>query len=89
MFLCTQCLEQFEESHLAYTMILESRLTHPAMEMFVLKFCSKTHIQQFLDRIRNQGQRYVLTIKSPGGNRSLEPGLPRDLLLLVGSSKAS
>lgn len=89
MFMCTHCLEQFEDSHLAYTLILESRLSHPAAEMYRLKFCSLAHVQEFLDRIKFQRQRYVLTKVNANGEKSFEAELPRELLILVGSSRAS
>lgn len=89
MFMCSQCLEQFEDNQLAYTLILESRLTHPAADMYLLKFCSKAHVQEFLTRIGNQRQRYLLTRKGRGGDKAFAPDFPRELLILVGSSKAS
>lgn len=89
MFLCTQCQEQFENDHLAYTLILESRLTHPAHAMFVQNFCSQHDLQEYLTRIRSQHQRYLLVKKGPSGDRAFEPAEPLDLLMLVGSSKVS
>lgn len=89
MFLCTQCQEQHENEGLAYTLILASRLTHPAADTFVMKFCSTRDVQAFLDRIRHQRQAYVLTKTGPAGDKVFGPLLPLDLLLLVGSSKAS
>lgn len=89
MFVCTQCQEHFQDKDLAYSLILENRLAHPAADMFVMKFCSKMHVQEFLDRIGNQRQLYVLTRTGKSGGKAFEPGYPRDLLLLVGSSKAS
>lgn len=87
MFMCAQTLEQFEDSQLAYTLILESRVSHPTADTFVLKFSSKKAVQEFLERIRMQRQRYVLTKKSRGGDKVFEAAYPADLLLLVGSSK--
>lgn len=89
MFMCTHCLEQYEDSHLSYTMIPESRLSHPAAEMYRLRFCSLAHVQEFLDRIKFQGQRYVLTKVTPQGEKSFEPDVALELLIMVGSSKAS
>lgn len=90
MFLCKQCEEQFEDRDLAYTIILESRLSHPMADAFLMKFCSKAHVQEFLERINNQHQRYVLTkVEKTGATRQFDPDVPLNLLLLVGSSKAS
>lgn len=89
MFMCNQCWEQYEDHQLAYTLILENRLGHPASEMFLLKFCTKAHVQAFLTQIVNQRQAYVLTKKGRGGNKVFESAYPRELLILVGSSKAS
>lgn len=89
MFMCNQCWEQYEDDHLAYSLILESRLSQPAKDLYVLKFCSLYHVQEFLHRIANQQQRYVLTKVGKNGETSFEPDVPKELLLLVGSSKAS
>lgn len=89
MFMCRQCKEQYEDDQLAYTLILESREHFPASDMFLSKFCCMAHLQAFLDRLSFQQQHYVLTKISPSGNKRFEPGSPLDLLLLVGSSKAS
>jgi len=87
MFMCKHCLEQFDDQALAYTLIPETRLHHPMADAFVLKFCSKAHIQQFLELISHQGMNYVLTKVDKVGNKDFEPSNPLDLLLLVGSSK--
>lgn len=88
MFMCKHCLEQFEDQALAYTLIPEKRLHHPMADAFVLKFCSKAHVQQFLELIsHNQVQQYVLTKMDKSGTKDFEPSNPLDLLLLVGSSK--
>jgi hypothetical protein len=87
MFMCAQCQEQYEDRDLAYTLILESRLIHPAADTFMLKFCSKAQVREFLDRIVNQQQCYVLTRKGKGHDKKFDPAFPRDLLILVGSSK--
>lgn len=89
MFMCSHCLEQFEDNNLAYKLILESRLSHPAAETFYLKFCSKAHVQEFLTRISNQRQKYVLTKFKRSGEETYPSDYPLELLLLVGSSKAS
>lgn len=89
MFMCKECLEQFEDSQLAYSLILESRISHHAADMFVMKFCSRAHLQHFLEQISNQGQRYVLTRHGKGGDKTFEPDTALNLLMLVGSSKAS
>jgi hypothetical protein len=89
MFMCKQCWEQFEDKDLAYTLILEARLNHPAAETFLLKFCSKAHVQQFLEQISHQRQKYVLTKKGKTEDKQYGPDYPKELLLLVGSSKAS
>jgi hypothetical protein len=89
MFLCKQCGEQYEDQDLAYTLILESRMNHSPADMFKMSFCSKAHLQELLDQISNQRQRYVLTKMEKGGPRQFEPDFPLELLLLVGSSKAS
>ncbi|HWH68043.1 MAG TPA: hypothetical protein VNT26_01550 [Candidatus Sulfotelmatobacter sp.] len=88
MFLCRQCKEQFEDDRLAYTLILEARENFPAADMFVSKFCSRAHLQEFLDRIHFQEQHYVLT-KVGKENKRFDPAAPLDLLLLVGSSKGA
>lgn len=85
--MCTQCQEQFEDKDLAYTLILESRLSHPAADAFMQRFCSKAHLQDFLQRSRSQGQKYVLTKKGKAGDKQFEPVAPLDLLLKVGSSQ--
>lgn len=89
MFMCSHCLEQYEDQDLRYTLILESRLSHPAVDAFWLKFCSKAHVQEFLDRISNQRQKYVLTMVTARGEQKFPADYPLELLLLVGSSKAS
>lgn len=88
MFLCRQCKEQFEDHQLAYTMILEARENFPAADMFVSKFCSKAHLQEFLDRLSPQQQNYVVT-KVGKENKRFAPAHPLELLLLVGSSKGA
>lgn len=90
MFMCRHCKEQFEDDQLAYTLILEVRENFPAADMFLSKFCSKAHLQDFLHRISFQEQTYVLTKVNPDGStKRFEPGYPLDLLLAVGSTKAS
>lgn len=90
MFLCRQCKEQFEDQQLAYTLILEARENFPAHDMFLSKFCCKAHLQEFLDRLSFQQQRYILTkVNQDGSTKRFEPDNPLELLLLVGSSKAS
>lgn len=89
MFMCRHCKEQYEDHQLTYTLILESRENFPAADMFLSKFCSKAHLQDFLHRISFQEQRYVLTKISKAGNKRFDPAFPLDLLLLVGNSKAS
>lgn len=89
MFMCKHCLEQFEDKDLAYTIIPETRVNFPAADAFILKFCSKAHVQEFLEQIKNHKQKYVLTKVGKSGEKSFEPDYPLDLLLLVGSSKAS
>lgn len=90
MFMCKHCLEQFEDSSLAYTLIDAKRQAHPAADMFILKFCSKAHLQDFLHELSYQKQQYVLTrVDKNGALKQFEPAAPLDLLLLVGSSKAS
>lgn len=89
MFMCKHCLEQFEENDLAYTLILESRVDHPASDAFYLKFCSKTHVQEFLGHISNQRQKYVMVKVTRTGEQPFPADYPLELLLLVGSSKAS
>jgi len=85
VFMCRQCKEQFEDGQLAYTLILESRVNFPASDMFLSKFCCQAHVQEFLDRISFQQQRYVLTKVSENGNKTYPPGSPLELLLMVGS----
>jgi len=87
MFMCKECLEQFESP--AYTLILESRLSHPMADSFLSKFCSKAHLQQYLQHISNQRQKYVLTKVTKNGEQAFPANYPLELLLLVGSSKAS
>lgn len=87
MFMCAQCQEQYEDRDLAYTLIAETRLSHPTAETFVLKFCSKKHVQEFLERIHAQHLNYVLTKKGKGHDKRFDPAFPEELLLLVGSSK--
>lgn len=89
MFMCKYCLEQFEDKDLAYTLILESRLDHPMADAFVLKFCSKAHVQELLHHISNQRQKYVLTKITRNGEQKFPADYPLELLLIVGSSKAS
>jgi hypothetical protein len=89
MFMCKQCLEQFEDKDLAYTLILESRMNQPYGDAFVLKFCSKAHVQEFLSRISNQRQKYVLSKITRSGEQKFPADYPLELLLHVGSSKAS
>lgn len=87
--MCKECLEQFADKDLAYILILESRLSHPAADAFALKFCSKAHIQTYLEHINYQRQKYVLTKITKNGQQQFPADYPLELLLLVGSSKAS
>ncbi|HYG58672.1 MAG TPA: hypothetical protein VD902_11500 [Symbiobacteriaceae bacterium] len=88
MFMCKHCLEQYEDKDLAYTLIPEKRRSHPMADAFVLKFCSKAHVQQFLEDISHHSQVFILTKVDPSGNnKEFEPNAALDLLLLVGSSK--
>lgn len=89
MFLCKHCGEQYEDKDLAYTLILENRATLTTADMFLMKFCSKAHLQEFLHHISAQQQRYLLTKIEKGGSKQFEADYPLNLLLLVGSSKAS
>lgn len=89
MFMCKQCMEQFEDSQLAYSLIPESRLRHPAVEMFTFRFCSLAHVQEFLKQISNQQLPYVLTKHGKSGDKQFAPDVPSELLLTVGSSKAA
>lgn len=89
MFMCKQCGEQFEDSGLAFTLMPENRVSHPAADMYLLKFCSKKHVQDFLDQIRNQHQLFILTKVGKGGGKTFDAASPIDLLLLVGSTRAS
>lgn len=89
MFMCKQCLEQFDDKDLAYTLILETRVNQPYADAFVLRFCSKAHVQDFLQQISNQKQRYVLAKVTKSGEQKFPADYPLELLLLVGSSKAS
>lgn len=89
MFMCKQCLEQYDDSKLAYTLIPESRLSHPSAETFLLKFCSKAHLQDFLSHISNQRQKYVLTYVAKNGPKQFPADYPLELLLQVGSQKTA
>lgn len=75
MFLCKYCLEQFEDEHLAYVLIPESRMRHPAADAFAFKFCSRAHLVAFLQRITHQHQPYTLT-KVSGDRRETYPAAP-------------
>lgn len=86
MFMCKECLEQFEDTDLAYTLIPEKRLNHPGADMFYYKFCSLGHTQTFLQQISHQWENYILT-RYKGGEKKFEPAPPKELLLLIGSSK--
>lgn len=88
MFMCKHCLQQYDDNELAYTLILESRMSVPAetVGMYLMKFCSLKHTQQFLENIRTQKLRYVLTKKGPNGDKQYEPAYPADLLLVIGSN---
>ncbi|HEY8347981.1 MAG TPA: hypothetical protein VIL07_12060 [Symbiobacteriaceae bacterium] len=90
MFMCKQCLQQYEDDHLAYTLLPEYRLrTSPpeSMDMFTLKFCSLEHTREYLKRISPQKSRYILTKKSKDGDKQFEPNIPAELLILIGSSE--
>lgn len=89
MFMCKQCLEQYEDQQLAYTLILENRLSHPSASSFILRFCSKAHVQEFLSLISTQHQKYVLSKVTPVGEERLAVDYPLELLLYVGSTKVS
>lgn len=89
MFMCKHCLEQFEDEQLAYTLILENRVSHPSADAFVLKFCSKAHLQEFLELISGQQQNYILTKVSGETKQEFPPAYPLDLLLQVGSTSAA
>lgn len=85
MFMCKYCLQQYEDSQLAYELIPQARLSHPAKEAFYYKFCSKEDLQKFLSDISFQHLVYVLTEKGAGGDKEFPPGTPKDLLLQVGA----
>jgi hypothetical protein len=87
--MCRHCKEQYEDQNLAYTLILEVRENAPNADMYLSKFCSKAHVQEFLQRIHFQEQRYVLSKVTNDGTKRFDPAAPLNLLLLVGSSKAS
>lgn len=90
MFMCKHCLEQYEDKDLAYSIIPEIRVNFPgAAESYAVKFCSKAHVQEFLEQIKAHQQKYVLTKHGKGGDKTFEPATALELLLLVGSSKAS
>lgn len=89
MFMCKQCLEQYEDEQLAYTLILQNRLSHPSADAFLLKFCSMSHLQDFLELISGQQQNYILTKITGDAKQEFPPAYPLDLLLQVGSTKAS
>jgi hypothetical protein len=89
VFMCKHCLEQFEDSDLAYTLIPETRVSRPEADMYVMKFCSRNHLQEFLQRLSFQEQLYILTKNGRTGAKQFEAAKPLDLLLLVGSAKAS
>lgn len=88
VFMCKQCLRQFEDDHLAYTLLLENRQkTSPdSVAFFEMKFCSLKDTQDFLMEIQHQRLRYILTKKGKDGDKVYEPAYPADLLLLIGSS---
>lgn len=89
MFMCKQCLEQYEDKDLAYTLLLESRANQPYGDSFILKFCSKAHVQEFLQQVSKQRQKYILAKVTKSGEQKFPADYPLELLLLVGSSKAS
>lgn len=89
MFMCKHCLEQYDDNRLAYTLVPEVRSTHPAADAFVLKFCSKDHLQQFLQRMTHQHQPFLLVKKGAGGDKPFEPATALDLLALTGHTRAS
>lgn len=89
MFMCKECLEQFQDKDLAYTLILEARANQPYADAFVLRFCSKAHVQEYLSHISYQKQKYVLAKVTRSGEQKFPADYPLELLLLVGSSKAS
>jgi len=83
--MCKHCLEQYEDEELAYTLMPENRLTHPAADSFLFKFCSRAHLQGFLELIRAQQQRYILTRVVGDVRETLPPAEPLDILLRLGS----
>lgn len=85
MFMCKECLEQFEDSQLAYTLIPENRLSHPSADTFVYKFCSRAHLRDFLSKISYQRQKYILTQYGKNGPEPFPSDYPLELLLQVGS----
>jgi hypothetical protein len=85
MFMCQFTGQQFEDKDLAYTAILESRLSHPAASTFLLKFSSKHAVLGFLESIKNQRQNYVVT--KVRGEKKFGPATPLDLIHLIGSDR--
>jgi hypothetical protein len=79
--MCKHCLEQFEDEHLAYILVPEKRLQHPAADAFAFKFCSRAHLEEFLRHIANQRQAYVLTKVSGAERKTFPAAGPLDLLL--------
>ncbi len=75
MFMCKHCLEQFEDERLAYILMPENRMSHPAADAFAWKFCSRAHLVEFLQRISNQSQSFALT-RVTGENRETFPAAP-------------
>lgn len=88
MFMCKHCLEQYEDQDLAYTLILESRLSHPMADSFLMKFCSRAHLQEFLQLSSGQKMKYVLTQVGSNGEKTFPADYPLELLLQLGSRAA-
>ena len=84
MFICKYCLEQFEDEKLAYVLMPENRLQHPAADAFAMKFCSRAHLEAFLRKVSHQRQAYVLTRVSGSTRQTLPAAPPLALLNQLG-----
>mgnify|MGYP000214913696 CR=1 FL=1 len=80
MFMCKYCLEQFDDERLAYILMPESRMSHPAADAFALKFCSRSHLVEFLQRISNQNQSFALTRVTGEDRETFPAARPLELL---------
>lgn len=83
MFVCANCMKEFPDDEMAYTLLYENRMRHPAKYFFERRFHSLECLEAELDRLVVSYGPFVL-FKATGaeGREQLTPkGMPAGELL--------